>query len=120
MRVIYFDIDSLRPDHLGCYGYDRPTSPAIDTIAQEGMRFNRYYCSDSPCMPSRHGLMSGRGVLVRHLVMPGGLDESREIMRFLAQDTYVNIMAQYHPMAKVSEDLYPEINRGIRSEEKWA
>lgn len=41
MRVIYFDIDSLRPDHLGCYGYDRPTSPAIDTIAQEGMRFNR-------------------------------------------------------------------------------
>ena len=120
MRVIYFDIDSLWPDHLGCYGYDRPTSPAIDTIAQEGMRFNRYYCSDSPCMPSRHGLMSGRGVLLRHLVMPGGLDESREIMRFLAQDTYVNIMAQYHPMTQVSEDRYPEINRGIRSEEKWA
>ena len=64
--------------------------------------------------------MSGRVVLVRHLVMPGGLDESREIMRFLAQDTYVNIMAQYHPMAKVSEDRYPEINRGIQSEEKWA
>lgn len=42
-----------------------------------------------------------RGVLVRHLVMPGQLDESRAIFNWLAQelsvDTYVNIMAQYHP-----------------------
>ena len=51
MRIIYFDIDSLRPDHLGCYGYDRPTSPTIDRIADEGMRFNHYYCASSPCVP---------------------------------------------------------------------
>ena len=41
-----------------------------------------------------------RGVLVRHLVMPGLLDETREIFRFLAdvsRDTFVNIMGQYHP-----------------------
>jgi len=53
MRVVFFDIDCLRPDHLGCYGYPRSTSPAIDSIATEGMRFNRYYCSSSPCLPSR-------------------------------------------------------------------
>jgi putative pyruvate formate lyase activating enzyme len=47
-----------------------------------------------------HGLAL-RGLLVRHLVMPGGLDETREILRFLAQevspDTFVNVMPQYHP-----------------------
>lgn len=30
MRVLYIDIDSLRPDHLGCYGYSRNTGPNID------------------------------------------------------------------------------------------
>ncbi len=60
MRIILFDIDCLRPDHLGCYGYSRPTSPNIDRIARDGMRFNNYYCADSPCMPSRAGFVSGR------------------------------------------------------------
>ena len=47
-----------------------------------------------------HGL-ARRGLLVRHLVMPGGLDETREILQFLARDvspdTFVNIMPQYRP-----------------------
>jgi len=60
MRIIYFDIDCLRPDHLGCYGYNRPTSPTIDAIAAGGMRFNNYYCASSPCLPSRTAMMSGR------------------------------------------------------------
>jgi putative pyruvate formate lyase activating enzyme len=54
-----------------------------------------------------------RGVLVRHLVLPGHLDESREIFRWLAAeispDTYVNIMAQYRPEFLVGrEDLLPD------------
>jgi arylsulfatase A-like enzyme len=60
MRIIYFDIDCLRPDHLGCYGYDRPTSSNIDKIASNGVRFDHYYCSSSPCMPSRTAWSSGR------------------------------------------------------------
>lgn len=61
-----------------------------------------------------------RGVLVRHLVMPDMLTETREIMRFLAgisKDTYVNIMDQYRPAGRVSRDKFPEINRGITSRE---
>ena len=46
-----------------------------------------------------------RGVLVRHLVMPGLLDESEEIFRWLSEkvspDTYINIMAQYRPEYRV-------------------
>ena len=66
-----------------------------------------------------------RGLLVRHLVMPGLLEESREIFRFLAEekscDTFVNIMAQYHPDYEVGtaapagrhadSTRYDEINR---------
>ncbi|MDM8521405.1 sulfatase [Anaerolineales bacterium HSG6] len=60
MRILYIDIDSLRPDHLGCYGYHRPTSPNIDELARQAVRFDNMYVSDAPCLPSRTALWSGR------------------------------------------------------------
>jgi putative pyruvate formate lyase activating enzyme len=69
-----------------------------------------------PLRFDRHGLAK-RGVLVRHLVMPGGIAGTREIMHFLASelscDTYVNIMTQYRPAGKVNAESYSEINRMI-------
>jgi choline-sulfatase len=59
MRILYIDIDTLRPDHLGCYGYHRNTSPTIDKIAAQGVCFTNTYCSDAPCLPSRTALMTG-------------------------------------------------------------
>ena len=59
MKIIMLDLDTLRPDHLGCYGYSRNTSPAIDSIARDAMRFDNYYCSDAPCLPSRAALVTG-------------------------------------------------------------
>ena len=50
-RMIWIDIDTLRPDHLGCYGYERPTSPNMDELAKEGVRLEGLYTSDSPCLP---------------------------------------------------------------------
>ena len=48
-----------------------------------------------------------KGLLVRHLVLPGGLAGTREIMRFIAQEisthSYVNIMSQYRPCGRASE-----------------
>jgi len=63
-----------------------------------------------------------RGVLVRHLVMPGALDDTREIMRWLATelspDTFVNVMDQYHPAHKAeTEPRFSEINRRITGDE---
>jgi hypothetical protein len=55
MNVLYIDINSLRRDHLGCYGYHRDTSPNIDALAAEGVRFENVYVSDVPCHPSRCG-----------------------------------------------------------------
>lgn len=72
MRVILFDIDTLRSDHLGCYGYGRDTSPAIDAIAQEGVRFGNYYCPNAPCLPSRASLITGRYGVRTGVVGHGG------------------------------------------------
>ncbi len=60
MKVLFIDIDTLRPDHMGCYGYPRHTTPHMDRVAADGLRFDRYYCSDAPCLPSRAALVSGR------------------------------------------------------------
>jgi arylsulfatase A-like enzyme len=59
MKIIYLDLDTLRADHLGCYGYHRDTSPHIDALAARGVRFDHYYTSDAPCLPSRTALMTG-------------------------------------------------------------
>ncbi len=60
MRVLMFDIDTLRTDHMGCYGYGRDTTPTIDAIASEGVVFDRYYCPNAPCLPSRASLITGQ------------------------------------------------------------
>jgi arylsulfatase A-like enzyme len=73
MRILYFDIDSLRPDHLGCYGYHRATSPNIDRIAQQGTRFEQCYVSDAPCLPSRTALWSGRFGVHTGVIDHGGI-----------------------------------------------
>jgi putative pyruvate formate lyase activating enzyme len=60
-----------------------------------------------------------RGLLIRHLILPGGLSGTEEIIRFLAEeistDTYLNLMAQYRPAYRAHQ--YPELNRPITRQE---
>lgn len=73
MRVLYFDIDSLRADHLGCYGYHRATSPVMDGLAANGIRFEQCHVSDAPCLPSRTSLFTGQFGIHSGLVNHGGV-----------------------------------------------
>ena len=69
VNVLIIGVDTLRPDHLGCYGYGRNTSPTVDRIAAEGVLFENAI-SQSPwtlpsfssvftsLYPSQHGAMS--------------------------------------------------------------
>ena len=72
MRILYLDVDSLRPDHLGCHGYHRDTSPNIDRLAAEGTRHEHCYVPDAPCLPSRSALMSGRFGIHTGVINHGG------------------------------------------------
>ena len=73
-----------------------------------------------PLMLDADGLAQ-RGLLIRHLVMPGALDETRAILEWIAEElgpnTYVNLMSQYSPAGKVSGASYAEINRRLTSRE---
>ncbi|MEM7018895.1 MAG: sulfatase, partial [Pseudomonadota bacterium] len=74
MRILYIDIDTLRSDHLGCYGYHRNTSPNIDALAADGIRFNQVYASDTPCLPSRSAVLTGQFGIHNGVINHGGVD----------------------------------------------
>ncbi len=73
-----------------------------------------------PLVTDEHGIAL-RGVLLRHLVMPGDVAGTPEIVQWIADelgaDTYVNVMAQYHSAWRVGETEYPEIDRRITAGE---
>ena len=72
MRILFVDIDTLRPDHMGCYGYSRNTTPHLDAVARDGVRFIQCYTSNAPCLPSRAALISGRFGILNGVVGHGG------------------------------------------------
>ncbi|MCZ6785163.1 MAG: sulfatase [Proteobacteria bacterium] len=57
--IILVSIDSLRADHLGSYGYPKPTSPFLDRLADDGVRFENAVSSTSWTLPAHAGLFTG-------------------------------------------------------------
>ena len=57
--VVVIVIDTLRADHMGIYGYPRPTSPNIDRFATEGIVFENFYSSSTWTLPSFGSLFTG-------------------------------------------------------------
>ncbi|MBW2149154.1 MAG: sulfatase [Deltaproteobacteria bacterium] len=87
-NVILLVIDALRSDHLGCYGYQRPTSPAIDALAAGGVRFETAFCQSTwtassiaslftSSYPSQHGRLAEYPVTP----IPNGLTTLAEHLR---------------------------------------
>lgn len=58
-NIVVIGIDTLRPDHLGCYGYHRPTSPHIDALAEESVVFETAIAAGIPTTPSFTTLLTG-------------------------------------------------------------
>lgn len=58
-NIVLIVIDTLRADHLGCYGYERSTSPHIDRLAAEGVLFEQAYSPASWTLPAFASLFTG-------------------------------------------------------------
>jgi hypothetical protein len=90
-NIVVLAVDTLRADRLGCYGYGKPTSPEIDTLASESIVFERAFAAGIPTMPAfttfytglhpyRHGIVAHAGsqrlaadiVLLPQLLKAGG------------------------------------------------
>ncbi|MFQ5511793.1 MAG: sulfatase [Candidatus Krumholzibacteriia bacterium] len=58
-NILLLTVDTLRADHLGCYGYERNTSPRIDALAETGVRFTHALCQRPKTSPSFATLFTG-------------------------------------------------------------
>ena len=59
-NAILISLDTLRADHLGCYGYHRETSPHIDALAREGILFDRAIAQATSTLPSHRSLFQSK------------------------------------------------------------
>ncbi len=68
MKILLIFVDTLRYDHLGCYGYSRNTSPNIDEIAKKSALFQRAYPTDVPTQPSYTSTFTGQRGIVNRVI----------------------------------------------------
>ncbi len=106
------DLKYLSPERSGRYSA-APDYPAAATAAIQEM-----FAQAGPCVVE-DGLLK-RGVLIRHLLLPGGLTESKAVMdwvaaHFPAGDVLFSLMGQYVPQGRAAD--YPEIDRVVRPSE---
>ena len=105
-NAVLIVVDTLRADHLGCYGYQRPTSPNIDKLAASGARFVNGISSTPWTLPSMATIMTGlypsvHGVVRRserqHLPGERGQLPAGERARPVAHDTRRSVAAARVP-----------------------
>ncbi len=72
-NIVLIIIDTLRADHLGCYGYDRETSPVLDSLAEEGVLFSRCQAQAPWTLPAHATIWTGLTV-VSHQARRSGTD----------------------------------------------
>lgn len=59
-NLLLVTLDTTRADHLGCYGYARPTSPALDALAADGIVYTRAVAPGTWTLPSHASLFTGK------------------------------------------------------------
>jgi arylsulfatase A-like enzyme len=84
-NILLVAADTLRADHLGCYGYGHATSPRIDALAAEGVRAERLFCPAIPTQPSFTTLYTGQHPIAHNVVSHGGRAELDRATPVLAE-----------------------------------
>lgn len=113
VRIYLPDLKYLDPVRAARYSaapdYPQVAAPAIrEMVRQTG-----------PCRFDDDGILQ-RGTVIRHLLLPGGLNEAKAVMDWVAAEfepgtVYFSLMSQYVPLGRAAE--YPEINRRLRKSE---
>jgi arylsulfatase A-like enzyme len=113
MKVVLIALDTLRADHLGCYGHPFDTSPCLDRLSREGILFERHYSTDVPTPPAYTALLSGqRGTQTGIFGFGKTNYDFSTVTRLLAEQ----LAQQGYRTGMVSNLLYvcPWLTRGFR------
>ena len=113
VQIYLPDLKYMDPDRAGRYSA-APDYPQVATAAIKEM-----FRQVGPCEFDDEGLLK-RGVVIRHLLLPGGLAEAKAVMDWVASEfpkgaVYFSLMSQYIPLGLAAE--FPEINRPLRGSE---
>lgn len=91
LNIILITIDTLRADHLGCYGYDSIKTPHIDGLAKDGILFSNAYSPSPLTFPSHVSIMTGQ-YPIQHGIQNNGTfilqDSSNTLAEILQKKNY--------------------------------
>ncbi|HEX6882471.1 MAG TPA: sulfatase [Planctomycetota bacterium] len=97
-RLILISVDTLRADHLGCYGYERPTSPNLDRLAAQGTLFEQASSTASWTVPAHMSMLTGQYARTHGIdgwqKAPAGTETIASVLqeRGFATAAYVNVV----------------------------
>jgi arylsulfatase A-like enzyme len=109
-HVFLIVIDTLRADHLGCYGYKVPTSPMIDRLAKEGVLFNNAYATSSNTLESTFSFFQATTALTNRvytLLPEHTLSLSvTSLQKYLQQAGYNTLAVVSNPWLKLHQEYF--------------
>ncbi|WP_075590538.1 sulfatase [Labilibacter marinus] len=110
-NILFIAVDDLRPE-LGCYGSEIAISPSLDKLASEGLLFNRAYCQQAICGPSRASIMTG--------IRPENSGITHNYLRFRDQNPNALTLAQHFSNNGYQTTYYGKIfHHGDEDEISW-
>lgn len=120
-------LEGLVQVYMPDYKYSSPEAARLYSAAPDypeaaAAAIREMYRQVGPCVLDEHGLMK-RGVLIRHLILPGRLDDARDAIDFAADEfpagsVLFSLMSQYTPMPGL--ERFPELQRRVTEEENRA
>jgi arylsulfatase A-like enzyme len=110
MNVILLSLDTLRADHLSCYGYRRLTSPHLDRVAAQGTLCTEFFSPHIPTHPGYTTMLTGRDAVSHQVVCQGGTVEPPADVRFLAE-----ILAEQGYRTAAVDNLGRWLTRGFQT-----
>ena len=113
VQIYLPDLKYLSSEKAGRYSSAKDYPQAATAAIREMVR------QTGPCVLDGEGILQ-RGVIIRHLLLPGGLTEAKAVMDWVAEEfprgeVLFSLMSQYVPLGRAAE--YPEIDRPLRKSE---